>query len=850
MGLLECYLLFTKMLRFPMHKLFLLLPGLVLALSCPAVYGADIDQLLAQMTLDEKLSMLHGAEDPDPAIGLDAAGYVPGIPRLGIPPLRLADGPAGIRTQATATALPAPVVLAASFDRTLATNYGKVIGMEGLARNQQVLLSPMVNMVRVPQAGRNFETLGEDPFLAGAMVAAEITGIQSEGLMATVKHYAANNQEQERLTINASIDERTLREIYLPAFEAAVHAGVASVMCAYNQVNNQFGCENHYLLQQVLRKEWGFAGFVMTDWWAMHSLAAVEHGLNLEMPGYTHADYPVLVNFDTPLHTAVQNGSISQAKVDEALRPLLTMMNRFGLLDGKAPATVSRTIDNHATALATALAGAVLLKNDNALLPLARDSANDTLFLGPTAAWTLIGGGGSSRVRPSAHDNALDAFARLGDGRRPLWLAGYDADGTVIPASALRVPGKSQHGMTYSKAGQSRIVTTLNRVGANAMRSSGMSYWEAELVAPETGIYNLLLQTDGPVASLYQDGKRLLFNDGGVLSDALLMPARTGLRNANLTVKLTAGERFHLHLETWSGDDAPVQVRLAWQTPSQRQQIIAEAVAAARKARAVVVFAHVEGSEGSDRNTLALPGYQDELITALTEQTQARIAVVLSTGAPVTMPWADKVAAILQMWYPGQAGGEATAQLLLGLANPSGKLPVSFPRSEMDTPVIDPLRYPGVDSQQQYSEGLLIGYRWYDTHNIVPLFPFGHGLSYTRFEYSDFVISGNGQAVTASFTLRNSGSQTGAEVTQLYLEPGDTGDVSTELRKLVGFDKISLAPGESRRVTITIPERSFAYWNADSHQWQMLPGRKVLAVGSSSRDLRQSSSFVYSPQRQ
>ncbi len=489
----------------------------------------------------------------------------------------------------------------------------------------------------------------------------------------------------------------------------------------------------------------------------------------------------------------------------------------------------------------------MLLKNDNATLPLSIDSIGDTLFIGPTAAWTLIGGGGSSRVLPSAHDNTLDAVARFNTGHRPHWLPGYDMDGTLIPPAALRVHGASAQGLTYTHNGRSFTVNALNRVGADAVRDAGMSYWETDLVAPETGSYNLFVQTDGPVASLYQHGERVLFNDGGVLSDALLMPTRAGLRNAQLTVQLNAGERFPLKVETWSGDDKPVQVRLAWQTPSQRKATIAEAVAAASKAGIVVVFAHVEGSEGGDHTSLALPGYQDELISALAEQTKAHVAVVLSTGAPVTMPWADKVDAILQMWYPGQAGGEATARLLLGLANPSGKLPVSFPRSEADTPMNDALRYPGVDGQQQYSEGLLIGYRWYDARNIAPLFPFGHGLSYTRFDYSDFTISGNGDAVNISFIVRNSGARSGAEVAQLYLEPGDTGNVSTEVRKLVGFEKLVLTAGESRTLTMPVPARSFAYWNAATHQWQMLPGRKVLAVGSSSRDLRQSGSFVYSP---
>ena len=350
----------------------------------PSVLAADVDALLGQMTLDEKLALLHGRKDPEPATGFDSAGYLPGVPRLGIPPLRLTDGPAGIRTTQSATALPAPVALAASFDPAVAKRYGEVLGFEGVARNQQVLLSPMVNLVRVPYAGRNFETFGEDPLLAGAIVAAEIEGIQQNGMMATVKHFAANNQEQDRLTIDAIVDERTLHELYLPAFEAAVKAGVASVMCAYNQINGQFGCENTHLLQDVLRRDWGFEGFVMTDWWARHSLDALANGLNVEMPGYTHPEYPVDVYFDAPLRQAVQQGRIAESAVDATVRPLLVMMDRFNMLDGSVPTPAARSIDAHQVALDTALAGAVLLKNDNAVLPLANV---ETMSLGkPTGS--------------------------------------------------------------------------------------------------------------------------------------------------------------------------------------------------------------------------------------------------------------------------------------------------------------------------------------------------------------------------------------------------------------------------------------------------------------------------------
>ncbi|MES2624607.1 MAG: glycoside hydrolase family 3 N-terminal domain-containing protein, partial [Pseudomonadota bacterium] len=384
--------------------------SLVLLFFCVTSRAADVEQLLEAMTLDEKLAMLHGAHDPEPAIGLESAGYIPPLPRLGIPALRLADGPAGIRTTAPATALPAPVGLAASFDRDLAYRYGETIGMEGLARNQDVLLSPMVNIVRVPQAGRNFETFGEDPLLASEIVTSEILGIQNKGMMATVKHFAVNNQETDRLHINVSTDERTLREIYLPAFEAAVKNGVASVMCAYNQVNGAYACENGSLLLDILRREWGFDGFVMTDWWANHSLSALQNGLNLEMPGFTHDEYEVAVEFAEPLRKAVAEGSISEADVDAAVKPILVMMNRFGLLDGKRPPVASRDADNSAVALETAIKSAVLLKNNNAALPLQENDLGNLLVMGPTATWTLIGGGGSSRVLPLKRDSAVDAL--------------------------------------------------------------------------------------------------------------------------------------------------------------------------------------------------------------------------------------------------------------------------------------------------------------------------------------------------------------------------------------------------------------------------------------------------------
>lgn len=823
------------------------LAALLLVLGALPALGADVEQLLAAMTLDEKLSMLHGIKDPDPAVGLNSAGYIPGVPRLGIPPLRLTDGPAGIRTDVTATALPAPIALAASFDPALARRYGETIGMEGVARNQDVLLSPMINLIRVPHAGRNFETFGEDPVLTSALVKEEILGIQDKGMMATVKHFAANNQEHDRLTIDVQVDERTLRELYFPAFEAAVQADVASVMCAYNMVNASHACENTHLLNEVLRGEWHFRGYVMTDWWAQHSLNALHNGLNMEMPGWTHPEYPVLIHFDEPLRNAVQQNTVTMTEVDNAVRPILDMMNRFGKLDGRAPPAASRETDNAAVATDVALHGAVLLKNDNATLPLPSAAFNRTLLVGPTAAWTLLGGGGSSRVYPSAHDNPKNALERLAEIPVINHIAGYDIDGTVIPQEVLRDAATNAPGLQQiAFDGTRSTVPAINYVGDQALSGAGMWYWNAELTAPEDGLYEVHMQTSGPVASLYLDDQRVLFNDSGQLSNAELIPTSDGLRNSTVNLELKAGDRHQIKVEAWTGDPRPIQMRLTWLTPSQRAAAIAQAVDAAKQAETVIVFAHQEGTEGRDRETLTLPGYQDQLIREIAKSRAGNTIVVLNVGAPITMPWVDDVDAILQMWYPGQTGGNATAQLLLGLQNPSGKLPVTFPRREEDAPTHDPMRYPGVAGAQQYSEGLFMGYRWYDQQEIEPLFPFGHGLSYTSFEYSDMTVERSGDDVQVGFTVRNTGARPGAEVPQVYLDQrnGPT-PVPVEPRKLVAFSKVALAPGESQRVLLPVPARSFSWWDTDNHRWQTLAGMKTFHVGSSSRDLRLEQSLRY-----
>ncbi|WP_378520779.1 beta-glucosidase family protein [Nonomuraea helvata] len=800
---------------------------------------ADVDALLRQLTLEEKISLLHGARDP---ASKGQAGYLPGVPRLGIPEVRLADGPAGVRVTASATALPAPVALAATFAPDLARRFGAVIGREGRALGMDVLLSPMTNIVRVPQAGRNFETLGEDPLLAAAMVAGEVRGIQGEGLIATAKHYAANNFEHARQSVDAQVDERTLREIYLPAFEAAVAAGVGSVMAAYNRVNGVYAAENAHLLTEILRDEWRFAGWVMSDWSATHSgVPAVTAGLDMEMPSG--------VNF-AGLAAAVTSGKLAGSAVDTAVRRVLVQLDRFGLLGGARPRPALDPRAGARTAREIALAGAVLLRNERDLLPLDRADLAGLAVIGPTAAHPLAGGGGSARVIPAHAESPLDALRRqAGPGGRISWATGVDLEGVPVPASALslrRTPrdgtpqGSTPQGGT-SQGGTSQAAAQIDHTGANALPPGTSWTWTGTLTAPETGDYDLRIQGAGGVPafngsiSLTVGGVRTGSVGALIGGNSSLIATSGGLTNAGGVVHLESGRPTPITITATGAPGTPLQVRLAWITPRRRQEALREAAALAAGARTALVFAFNEGTEGADRASLALAKGQDAVIEAVAAA-NARTAVVLNTGDPVLMPWLERVPSVLQMWYPGQEGADATATLLLGGADPGGKLPVTFPRRAEDAPTAPAERYPGEGGVAVYGEGVFVGYRHYDANHVEPLFPFGHGLSYTRFAYGGLSVRAAGGGLSVSFTVTNTGRREGTEVAQVYLGPPPRPPVPMPPRALAGFARVRLRPGERRRLTVTVSRRALQYWS--DGRWVLAGGRRTVHVGSSSRDLR------------
>jgi beta-glucosidase len=728
-----------------------------------------------------------------------------------------------------------------------------------------VLFGPMVNLVRVPTAGRNFETLGEDPFLQSALVAPEVRSVQRAGTMVTIKHFAENNQENNRMGVNVNVDAQTLNEIELPPFESAIDAGAAAVMCAYNKVNGEFSCENPELLTGILRDRWGFDGYVVSDYGANHSTnTALEAGLDVEFLSTWFSGLGLIGGSpETAIKFQVETGQLDVAVVDGAVRHVLTSMAAFGLLDGASPdgaPVIERRrppLDADAgadAAEAIALAGAVLLKNDRDLLPLDRRDLRSLAVIGPTAKAPLLGGGGSARVLPlPGVRSPLDVLVeRAGAGGGVAFRAGIELDGVALPASALSptnpagAPGLLR---TQNPGGATQVDPQVDFTGAAALPpapAGTTATWTGFLTAPTTGDYELKVQAiaataGGPggfAARLQLDGTTIA-STGGIFPVAgSLIPTADGLANAGPLVHLEAGVPRAVTV-TVNLSAAATQIRLAWITPEQRAATFAAAVAAARAARIAVVFAHNEGTEGVDRPSLSVPRRQDDLIDAVTA-VNPRTIVVLNTGDPVTMPWVAKVPAILEMWYPGQRVGEVTAALLLGDVSPSGKLPVTFPVRLEDNPTFSPdgSRYPGVANEEFYDEGVLIGYRWYDANSIAPLFPFGHGLSYSRFRYTGLDVRRRGGGVDVSFTVRNVGSRRAAEVAQVYLGAPRNPPAPMPVRKLVGFARVDLAPGRSERVTVRVDPRQLAYWSVERDDWAFAPGARTIFVGSSSRDLR------------
>ncbi|MBH1936658.1 glycoside hydrolase family 3 C-terminal domain-containing protein [Streptomyces sp. AV19] len=798
--------------------------------------------LLGKLTLDEKISLVHGAADPKHT---GAAGYVPGVPRLGIPELRLTDGPAGVNLAKSATGLPPVSTLAASFNPRLAREYGAVMGREGRALGMDLMLAPQIELSRTPLFSRDKDQSGEDPYLNGVIGAAQVEGIQAQGMLAQAKHFLANNQVLGQTgdwttgegAYDFRVDDRTLHEIYLPAWETVVRAGVASVMAAYNHLNGPWNSDSRATLTGVLRGELGFEGFVTSDWGATHAVS-IEAGLDMEMPDGSY--------FGDKLKAALADGSVPQAALDVAVGRVLGRYDALGLLDGsRVPAPSSVDVEAGAkVAREVAVQGAVLLANSGSL-PLSRDALAGLALIGPSAAQVLVSAGGERAYGfEDRLVGPLDALKRTAGGAAKVrYAVGNDLTGTAVPASAL--PGG------LSRAGSTD--TTLDFTGDKALPTGSSHTWTGVLRPTTTGDHLLAVQGWGASLSLSLDGTELVTaaapRDKFVRKWATVLPTTDGLDNGRTTIRLTAGRDYRIKVtaEGWAAGVAgrgPVQVRLAWVTPDQRAANVREAAALARSAHTPVVFAW-NGSGGSigsadDFTSLSLPNFQDDLIAAVAAA-NPRTIVVLNTGGPVAMPWRGAVGTVLHAGYVGQEGGWATADLLLGRADPGGRLVVTHPEKLTDHPVHDPAhpeRYQGVDKVVTYSEGVFTGYRGFDKAGTEPLFPFGHGLSYTKFAYDKLEVRADGGGYAAAFTVTNTGDRAGADVPQVYLGPPAKSPVELPLRALVGFERVELKPGESRRVTVRITERQLSYWDAARGGWARTEGARPVYVGASSRDVR------------
>jgi beta-glucosidase len=804
---------------------------------------------LEQLSLEEIVSLCHAG----------SKFAVNAIPRLGIPEWTMSDGPHGVRREIcrdswdavegfddAATYLPTGSALAATWNPDMARLHGEVLGAESRERGKDVILGPGINIVRSPLCGRNFEYYSEDPFLVSALVVPAIAGVQAQGVAACVKHFACNSQELNRSGVNACPDERTLREIYLPGFEAAVvRAGVLTIMGAYNLLRGQHTCHHEHLINRILKGEWGFVGSVISDWGGAHSTyESARFGLDVEMGSGENWDAYFLAS---RFLEAIRGGQLEAGLAVDKARRNLSVMAATGVLDpGSRPRGARNTPRHQENALRIAREAVVLLKNEGTILPLA--NVKRLLVVGDNATARHHAGGFSSAVRALYETTPLEGLqAVLGDRVEITHIRGYPdlATGSDIDPALLSLADANAGTRGWSVAYFSRVgcqgtpeaVQPSEKVDLDwrqgrpfpflSGRSCSVRY--STVFTPVVGGGYRFVLHGANRADLYVDGKRVI-----------LAWEAGGIDVVTVDVTLESGHPCPINIDFRPGsDESQNTLRLGIITPddktdgADRDKLLAHA----RAADAVVFvggLTHQDDTEAGDRHSLDLPHGQDELISALAAA-NPRLVVVLVAGSPVAMPWIDQVPAVVLPWYGGCEGGRALAEVLTGAVNPSGRLPFTFPKQLADSPghALD-----DYNSQKcEYREGVFVGYRWHDARDIAPLFCFGHGLSYTRFDYSDITVERRGESVAVACTVTNTGKREGSEVVQCYVSD-DVASVARPPRELKAFKKVSLAPGAKVRVELSLDARAFAFWDESRNGWNVEPGRFTISVGASSRDLR------------
>jgi beta-glucosidase len=794
-----------------------------------------VDSILAQLTLEEKLAMLGGVD----------GFFIREIPRLNLPPLKMADGPLGVRNFGPATAFAGGVALTATWNPALAELVGTELGRDARAKGVHFLLAPGVNINRAPMNGRNFEYFGEDPFLASRMAVGYIKGVQSQGVSATVKHFLGNNSEFDRHNTDSIIDERTLREIYLPAFEAAVkEAHVGSVMSSYNLTNGLHMSQNKYLLTEVLKNEWGFDGLIMSDWSGTYDgIEAANAGQDLEMPSGLHMNEQVL-------KPAIEKGKVSVATVDDKVRRILRTAVRFGWLDRDQTALAIPRYNRQGrqVTLDAARESITLLKNERGLLPLNNSKIKSVLIIGPDAFPAVSVGGGSADVQPFAAISYLEGLAnyRGKDPSNPVQVY-YDrglltysdfASATNFTTSqSNREPGLTAEYFNNLDLSGTPVITRIEEhvdYGTAARllfpEQTFSSRWTGYYAAQDSGSYDVFVQTHREIGGSY----RLYVDDKLVLDNWKTLTALSDYR----TLRFEPGPHKIVLEQTGRGTRRAARLRMGIVRSGQFVSSYAKKLAAS--ADVVVVAAGFDAeteAESADR-TFRLPLGQDELIQEMAAVNKNTIVVITSGGSVDMNPWLDRVPALVQAWYPGQEGGTALAEILFGDVNPSGRLPVTFERRWEDNPVHDSY-YPEVGTKRVvYKEGVFVGYRGYEHNHTKPLFPFGFGLSYTTFKYTNLSVkpvvnSGSSPRFEVSFDVKNTGTREGADVAQVYVSATQA-KVPRPPKELKGFAKVSLRPGETKKVSVILDSRALSYYDVEAREWRAAPGDFNVLVGRSS----------------
>ncbi len=789
-----------------------------------------VEDLLSKMTLEEKIDYIGGFK----------GFYIRAIPRLGVPEIKLTDGPVGTHKDGKSTAYPAGVLTASTWNRDLVYELGKQLGRDSKARGVHILLGPGMNILRAPMCGRNFEYFTEDPYLNAETSCAYVSGLQDQGVAATLKHYAANNQEWDRNNISSDIDERTLHEIYLPAFKAAIQkARAGCVMDSYNLVNGVHATQSDYLNNKVLRDQWGFKGIVMSDWSATYDgVEAANGGLDLEMPRAKWMNRDIII-------PAIKDGRVKEKTIDDKVRRILRIILSFGFFDNQQydPSIPMDNPQAAAVALELAREGIVLLKNENNILPVKRD-AKRIAIIGPNAN-SYISGGGSSYTFPFHSVSLLEGIrSEVMKGTELLYSPGLPTLPETVSSSIFYTESGSQtrglkaeffnNTKLKGKPVETKIDTIVNIANGYhiATENRGLPFdhcsmrWSGVIRPEKTANYRFLVRGF--------DGFRLNIGENQVINEW----RDQGITMKEVVLPLEKGKEYPVVLEYFANVH-PVDISFGWR---EDKLLFEEAAKLASQADIAIVSIGFNESlerESNDR-PFELPEYQDSLIETVVNANPNTIVLVNAGGNVDTSKWQDKVPGLLYLWYPGQEGGKAAAEIIFGKTNPSGKLPVTFEKKWQDNPAYPFYYDDDNDKRVAYGEGLLVGYRHYDTKNLKPNFAFGFGKSYTNFKFSNLKIKnrsiGNKPNYTVTFDVKNIGDMNGKEVAQLYVRPIKP-NVFRPYKELKGYEKKMIKAGETQRYEINLDEEAFSYYSPEIKDFKHDSGEYEILIGNSSDNI-------------